>query len=313
MKALVLQGSEILTIQDLPQPQPQAHEVLVRVELAGLGGSEYLGYRQPGIRPLPAIMGHGFSGTLENGGRVVVDPLIGCQQCESCADGQYPLCDAWSLIGVQSPGGFAQYVAVPEANIVPLPEDMTWEQSAFVEPFANSVNAWVRSGAGPESAVAIVGAGGLGLGLVACAANVGSRTIHVVEPSDERCRAASALGATQVGTRTEGRFDVVFDTVGSAEARELALKATRKGGTCVFLGFAEKLQSIDFAAFIREQKQLVGSFVFSRSQFERALQLARLTRAEWVNNLEFGQVEPRLAAYLSGDFRDVKSVLRPQA
>ena len=83
-------------------------EVVIDVAVAGIGGSEYLGYNNPGIRTLPNIMGHGFAGTTAEGRRVAVNPLRSCGTCAYCRQGLGQLCDDWHLIGVQSDGGFAQ-------------------------------------------------------------------------------------------------------------------------------------------------------------------------------------------------------------
>jgi (R,R)-butanediol dehydrogenase/meso-butanediol dehydrogenase/diacetyl reductase len=82
------------------------------------------------------------------------------------------LCDEWTLIGVHSDGGFAQKVAVPRESLIELSPELSWEQSAFIEPFANSINAWEISEAQSHNTIAIVGVGSLGLGLVACAKKI---------------------------------------------------------------------------------------------------------------------------------------------
>ncbi|MCG8692416.1 MAG: zinc-binding dehydrogenase, partial [Minwuiales bacterium] len=225
--------------------------------------------------------------------------------------GECQLCNDWALIGVQSDGGFAQKVVVPAKALIELPDHLGWEQAAFVEPFANAVNAWERSGAGSDTRVAIVGAGGLGLGLVACAAESGCVAVAVSDLSSSRLRAAAELGAGAAETHLAGTYDVVFDTVGSAAARQTAVALTRKGGTCVLLGFASPVLEVDAGELIRSQKRIVGSFVYSKQQFVRAIGLAARCSAEWVTNLSFSEVEPLLAGYLDGDFSVVKAVLRP--
>ena len=313
MKALVLEGSRALRLREIEAPEARPGEALVRVEVAGIGGSEYLGFANPGIRPLPNVMGHSIAGIAADGRRVAVNPLRGCGTCAACLADLVQLCDSWSLIGVQSDGGFAQVVSVPMESFVELPEDLSWEQAAFVEPFANSVNAWEISGAGSSDRIAVIGAGGLGLGLTACAAEAGCETLAVCDLSPTRLQAARDLGASYVGEALDGRYDVVFDTVGSADTRQMALEATRSGGHCVFLGFASALTEIDISAVIRQQKRLSGAFVYSAGQFSRALGLARLCHRDWVRNLSFDGVVPLLEGYLAGDFSVVRAALRPNA
>ncbi len=313
MRALVLEDRRRLSLREIETPEAGPGETLVRVEVAGIGGSEYLGFANPGIRPLPNIMGHSIAGTTPDGRRVAVNPLRGCGRCAACSQDLAQLCESWSLIGVQSDGGFGQVVAVPSESLVALPDDLQWEQAAFVEPFANSVNAWEISGGGASDRVAVIGAGGLGLGLTACASRVGCQTLAVSDLSPSRLQAAQGLGATHVGDALVDRYDIVFDTVGSTDTRRAALEATRSGGHCVFLGFASALTEIDVSAVIRQQKRLSGAFVYSSRQFAKALELAPNSHPDWVRNVSFDDVAVLLERYLSGDFSVVRAALRPNA
>jgi len=300
LKALILEDKRILRILELDTPILKDGEVLVDVEVAGIGGSEYLGFNDPGIRSLPNIMGHGITGLTSDGRRVAVNPLQGCSKCAQCTEGLIQLCDSWSLIGVHSNGGFAQQVSVPEDSLYELLDLTTWEQSAFIEPFANSINAWELSKAEVNHTVAIIGAGGLGMGLVACVAGIGCKVIEVSDISESRRLAAKTLGATKAVESLEGEFDVVFDTVGSIEARKMAIQLTKKNGKCIFLGFAAQVHEVNFSELIRQQKHFIGSFVYSKQQFKKAIELAQCTQNEWVKNLSFYEVEPQLRKYLEG-------------
>lgn len=311
MKALVLEGKRKLCLKDIATPALRDGEVLLDVEVAGIGGSEYLGFNNPGIRPVPNIMGHGITGTTINGRRVAVYPLQGCGGCIQCENNMFQLCDFWTLIGVQNDGGFAQKVVVPKESLFEILDDLTWEQSAFIEPFANSINAWEISKASSENTIAVIGAGSLGLGLVACANNQGCNVVEISDLFKSRLSASMQLGATKGAEILDGEFDIVFDTVGSSESRKKAIQLTKKGGKCVFLGFATAMHEVNFAELIRHQKHFLGSFVYSNVQFEQAMQLAKNCSTEWVYNLLFSEVETQLNKYLYNDFSVVKAALRP--
>lgn len=322
MKALVLGAPKKMVVREMDDPIPLENQTLVKVVATGIGGSEYLGFHNPGIRPLPNVMGHGIVGVIASGERVAVFPLSGCGDCHYCSIQQTQLCDHWSLIGVQTQGGFAEKVAAPMANLFPLPESISWEQAAFIEPFANSVNAWELSGATPKSSIAIVGAGGLGLGLVTCAHAQGCSNITVIEPSNNRREAARMLGAPNVVDDVKNLmpensnkndavlFDVVFDTVGSVSAKHGSIDITKKNGVCVFLGFEAPTLDVNISELIRHQKRLLGSFVYSPEQFQKAIALVENCRSEWVKNITVDEVEPVLSDFLSGDFSVIKVVLR---
>ncbi len=310
MQALLLQGPGDLVLADVEPPRPPRNSVVVQVEIAGFGGSETSAFQNPGLRPLPNIMGHSICGVTDNGRRVAVFPLTGCQQCSYCDQNLPQLCADWSLIGVQTPGGFAELVVAPENALVDIPATITWEQACFIEPFANSLNAWERIRPKPSDSILIVGAGSLGLGVAAIAKDRGHPSVSVIDKSASRQNAAHAFGASPIEATTNKTFDVVFETVGSEQTRSIAINRTRKLGRTVFLGFDAPTHTVDFPRMIREQKTFLGSFVFSRAQFEQVIPLAQMCQSDWVRNLIFHEIAGELAEYAAGNFNPVKSALR---
>jgi (R,R)-butanediol dehydrogenase/meso-butanediol dehydrogenase/diacetyl reductase len=307
----MLKEKRVLALHDIEEPEAGDNTQLITVEAVSIGGSEYLGFNNPGIRPLPNIMGHGFTGTTAEGTRVAIYPLSGCGNCQYCSTNQEQLCDEWSLIGVQTDGGFAQQVLIPNEQLFELPEDISWEQSVFIEPFANSINAWEISEASENDSVAIVGAGGLGLGLVSLAHKAGCKNIHVAELSPSRINATKILGATHTAKGLNTTYDIVFDTVGSMETRNQTISSAKKGGKCIFLGFETPELTINMSEIVRHQKDLKGSFVYSRSQFRKAIELAKSCDKDWVKNISFEEVEKILVGFIDGEFNHIKVALRP--
>ena len=312
LKALALEDKRVLTLRDIEEPVIADDTQLVTIEAVSIGGSEYLGFNNPGIRPLPNIMGHGFSGTTAEGRRVTIFPLSGCGNCKYCSTNQVQLCDEWSLIGVQKNGGFAEKASIPNDQLIGLPEDISWEQSVFIEPFANSINAWEIAGASKNDSVAIVGSGSLGLGVIALAHKSGCNRIHVADLSPTRRDAAKILGATHTAEKLDTVYDIIFDTVGSLETRNQTIYRTKKGGKCIFLGFETPELNINMSEIIRHQKELRGAFVYSRSQFNAAIDLSKICDSDWVKNISFEEVENVLAGFLKGDFNHIKVALRPK-
>ncbi len=237
-------------------------------------------------------------------------PLIGCGRCRYCGRGNTQQCDSWTLIGVQRDGGLAERVAVPEASLVELPGELTWEQSAFVEPFANSIGAWDKVSIGTKDNVLVIGAGGLGL-VARASRSAMDQSVEIIDPSDPRVDAAEELGATRCVDDRTRRFDYVFDTVGSAETRALALAVADKGGTVVLLGFAAPIQELPANEVIRHEQHVVGSFVYNIGQFRQAVDLARVTADSFVTSLGWHDVPGALVAFERGDHNVVKAVLRP--
>lgn len=311
MKKLVLEGKSVLRLIDTKPPVPRKGEEIVTVELAGIGGSEYLAFKNPGIRNLPNAMGHGIVGTTDSGRRVAINPLLSCGQCENCNSELPQLCEKWKMIGVHCDGGFSQQLTIASNALITLPDSLSWQKASFIEPFANSINAVELSAANEDSSVAVVGAGSLGLGVIAACSGLGCRKIVVFEPSKSRSLAAKYLGATKVEKTSAMSYDLVFDTVGTEVSRQVAVNITRSRGTCILMGFAEAGIELDCRSFIRSQKQMIGAFAYSTNQFRRAVTLAEKIREDWVTNLQFVDVQGQLEDFLAGDFSTIKAVLRP--
>jgi len=311
MKALLLIENLKFLLKEIETPVVKDSEELINVEVSGIGGSEYLGFKNSGIRPLPNIMGHGITGLTADNKRVAIYPVIGCESCDYCKSGKLQLCNNWKMIGVHFDGGFAQKVVVPKKSIFKIPDELTWEQSSFIEPFANSINAWNLANINQNHSILVIGAGSLGLGLFACAKDSNHKNITIAEHSISRKQAAKDLGAETVDNLHLNSYDIVFDTVGSTQSRNDSFRFVKKNGKCIYLGFAEPKLEVNFSELIRNQIQLVGSFAYSKSQFEKAIKLSLLTNSKWVKNITFLEVEKELNNYLKGDFSTIKAILRP--
>lgn len=313
MKALVLEAADQLVLRDIAEPVPGPDESLIKMEIAGIGGSETLALQNPGIRPLPNVMGHSVVGTNPDGVRVAVNPLSGCGSCGWCEREAAHLCDNWQMIGVHSHGALAEYVVVPDSAVEKVPGELSWEQASFIEPFANSISAWekVSQDLG-DGHVLVIGAGSLGLGIVACSApDQSSDQILVVEPSAERMAAAEHLGGQTCHDTETRQFDVVFDTVGSVETRALALRLANKHARVVSMGFAAPVHDVAMNELIRNEHRLMGSFAYSHDQFKRAIDLASAVDSQFVTNLGWEQVGSVLRGFADQDHKIVRAALRP--
>src|SRR5262245_8682321 len=174
MKALVYPEFDRLEVRDVPEPEPAAGEVLVRVGACGICGSELGSFasRSP-RRPPPLVMGHEFAGIvaalgdgvtgLQVGERVVVNSLVHCGQCDLCRRGATHLCRNRQVFGMHRPGAFAELVAAPANIIYPMPETMTAVQGALVEPLANGIHVVSLAAGNPLETVVVIGGGPIGL------------------------------------------------------------------------------------------------------------------------------------------------------
>ena len=207
MKGIVWHGPEEMSVEEVPEPAVEPGTVVVRPTAAGICGSEIEGYLgRMGNRTPPLVMGHEFAGTVTEVGEgvdndllgrlVAVNPLSSDGTCRLCLAGLTNLCPNRSLVGIHSPGGFAEYTLAPAANVYPLPDGVEARTGALAEPLANGVHA-ARLGLadGPVEHAVVIGAGTIGLMCLQAAVLDGIPEVHAVEPVEARREQALALGA----------------------------------------------------------------------------------------------------------------------
>jgi threonine dehydrogenase-like Zn-dependent dehydrogenase len=295
MRSLVWTGPSVMEVKESPKPALRPGWVLLAVEDSGICGSElgaFLGHNE--LRRPPLVMGHEFSGTVVELGPdvpkewdeqlVTVNPFLSCGECRQCRMGQRQLCYSRKIIGIDFPGSYAEYVAVPSANLYRVADSV---MGALVEPLACGVRAANLTGAEVGDSVVVIGAGTIGLMALRVLKAKGVGRCIVVDTNPVRLRWASAWGATSVlnpktddvgsslkaATSGEG-VDSVVDAVGSAETRSQAVASVRRGGKAVFIGLHENVSSLPGNDIVRSEKQVIGSFSYSDEDFRRAVALA---------------------------------------
>jgi (R,R)-butanediol dehydrogenase / meso-butanediol dehydrogenase / diacetyl reductase len=298
VKAVVWRGINRMGVEEWARPELPAAWVAIRPEAAGICGSEVEGYlgRQPNRQP-PLVMGHEFAGVVEEAGpevdpawigrRVAVNPIVSCRACALCAAGQRNLCPRRRLIGVHEPGGFAEQVLAPEANLVALPAGVGARLGALVEPLANGVHAaGLAAEARPlAGASAVIGAGAIGLLALQAAAAVSPSRPHVLELDPGRRAGAEALGAAAAHGPPDDLLralraatgglgaDFVIDAVGRESTRRLAVEAVRPGGRVVLLGLHDDQTGLSGHDLVRREVLVTGSYAYTDADFARALAL----------------------------------------
>jgi len=260
MKALVLHAVGDLRYGEVPQPEPGAGEVLVRVAYCGVCGSDIPRIFSKGTYRFPLICGHEFAGVVERcgkgvtgfapGDRVAVFPLIWCGQCAACEKGRYVQCESYDYLGSRRDGAFAEYVVAPARNLLRLPEGVSLQEGAMTEPAAVALHALRRAGGcQPGETVAIFGAGPIGLMVAQWARTMGASQVVLFDVVEEKLTLAKELGFAHtyhslrhtpeevIVSWTKGQgAHLCIEAAGVPSALLQACTCARRGGRVVMLG-----------------------------------------------------------------------------
>lgn len=326
MKAAVLNSvGDRLVVEDIPRPEPRAGEVLIKVRACGVCHTDLHVVKGEVAFPVPCVLGHEISGTVAAPGpgtggfaigqRVVCSFIMPCGSCYYCVRGQDDLCETFfaynrlqgklydgdtrlrrsdgSPIWMYSMGGLAEYAVVPATDVVPLPDDVPFEEAAILGCAAFTAYGAIHNAAslrGGES-VAIVATGGVGSNLIQIARACGAAPIVAVDVREEKLAAALALGATHAvnGARedvaarireiTDGRgVDVAFEALGRPETFVQALSAVRDGGRAVMVGIAPAGMTapVEITHIVRRAVRIIGSYgARTRTDLPTVVALAR--------------------------------------
>lgn len=284
MRAAAVRGRGRIEVASRAVPEPGPGEVRVRVEACGICGSDLHLYGQ-GFFPPETTPGHEPAGVIDaigpdtqapaRGTRVAVEPIRGCGTCPLCRAGRYAICRSSRLAGVHVPGGLAEYLVVPAANVYPVPAELDPRVAALAEPMAVVVHALHRVAFQPHQRVLVLGAGSVGLLAVAAARRLGARDVWVSARHPHQAERARALGATRVlseaeattealdGIGREAPIDVVVETVGGqADTLRAAAAAARPGGAVSVVGVFFGQLALDPMPLLLKEITLAWSYCY---------------------------------------------------
>ncbi len=288
MKAWVLHGVEDIRFEEVERPQSADSEVLVAVQSTGICGSDIPRIYKTGAHTHPLIPGHEFSGVVEKTGvlsdskwegkRVGVFPLIPCGECAACRKRQYELCRNYNYLGSRRNGGFAEYVSVPEWNLIELPADVSFVEAAMLEPMAVAVHAMRRVQLCRNDTVVVYGLGTIGMLLVMFLVEAGIQNILAVGNKVSQRQLAGKLGLAEqfycdsreqdvagwVRERTDGvGADAVFECVGRNETIAQSVRLAAPAGQVCLVGNPYSDIVLDKSTYwiiLRNQLAIIGTW-----------------------------------------------------
>jgi L-iditol 2-dehydrogenase len=291
MKTLLLREYRKLEVVDASRPEFGPDDVLVGVRAAAICGSDVHGYDgSSGRRIPPVIMGHEAAGVIADvgrnvtsfrpGDRVTFDSTVYCGTCSFCRAGRVNLCDSRRVLGVSCPdyrrdGAFAEYVVVPSQGLYPIPDELSFDHAAMIEPLSIAFHAVKRTPVALGDTALVVGSGVIGLLLIQALRLAGCGRVIALDIDDNKLRLARRLGADEtlnpldpatgnpvdaVMRLTAGRgADCSFEAVGKGETLQFAVAAVRKGGSVTLVGNISPKAELALQSAVTRELTLIGS------------------------------------------------------
>ena len=292
----VMTAPGVIEFRETPRPIAAEGQVLVRIMRIGICGSDIHVYhgKHPFTR-YPVTQGHEVSGRIEAvgsgveglsvGQKVTIEPQVCCGHCYPCTHGKYNLCEELKVMGFQTTGTASEYFAVDAAKVTPLPETMSYDEGAMIEPLAVTVHAAKRFPELKGARVAILGCGPIGILLMQSCKALGAASVLVTDVSDYRLSVARSgadyavnTGETDMEQALRDAFgsdkaDVIYDCAGSDITMGQAIRCARKGSTIVLVAVFSKMASVDLAVLNDHELELNTSMMYRHEDYVDAIRL----------------------------------------
>lgn len=293
MKAGVVHAKNDIRYEDIEKPEVKPGTVRIKVKYTGICGSDVPRVNGDACHFFPNVLGHEFSGTIDEVGEGVTDlkpgdrvagvPLVPCMECEDCKKGSFSLCKHYSFIGSRQFGSFAEYVVVPAMNAIKFNDDVSFEKAALFEPATIGLHGLERVNYQGGHTVAILGGGTIGMMTMQWARIYGARELVVFDILPDRLELAKRLGANDVINTldedfmdqamklTDGRgFDYVYETAGNTITMKMAFQLAANKAQVCFIGTPRKdltFSVSEWENINRKEFTLTGSWMSYSAPF----------------------------------------------
>ncbi|GEN86313.1 MULTISPECIES: galactitol-1-phosphate 5-dehydrogenase [Oceanobacillus] len=288
MEALAFYGIGDIRYEQKERPRLEKDdEVIIRVKYAGICGSDLSRYKKLGPLTPGNIFGHECSGVVEEAGsrvtnvqvgnRIAVCPQLKCGECEACKSGFFAACPNLLVIGAKEPGGFASYTKVPAENVLKLPDNVSFQEAALIEPSSVVLHGLFQTKLQPGKTVAVYGCGTIGLLACQWAKLFGAEKVVAIDIDSEKLQLAKELGADEIikpeksvstysklmELTDDNGVDLAIEAAGSIQTSEEVFAAPKKGGEVLFLGIPYSditLKRFYFERIVRQELTVRGSW-----------------------------------------------------
>ena len=320
MKALVYTGVETLEYRAVADPVANQGETLVRIDSVGICGSDmhaYLGHDER--RPAPLILGHEGAGVTSDGRRMTINPLVTDPTSAASRSGRENLCPSRQIISMPPrEGAFAERVAIPERNLVAVPDHITFEQAALAEPIAVSWHA-VRLGLAAmhpadQRRAHVLGGGAIGVAAALALKAMGVNEVTMSEPNVARSEYLRKVCGINVVAEPEKNVPLVIDAVGFASTRAAACAVVSPGGVILHIGLGSSEGGLDIRRITLQEITLIGTYTYTAQDFRdtcAAMFEGRLGALDWFETRALTDGAAAFSDLRAGTTHAPKIILKP--
>ena len=324
MKALVYDGPKIVSYREVPDPVPNQDNVLIKIKAVGICGSDmhaYLGHDER--RPAPLILGHEAAGIISggdrNGERITINPLVSCGTCWACCNSRENICPNRQIISMPPrEGAFAQYVTMPERNLVAVPSDYCLQKAALVEPLAvgwHTAKLAVRAiDLSMEKRALVIGGGAIGLATALALRAIGIDDIVISEFNPLRREYLREHIDAKVVEKTDASFPIIIDAVGFGSTRAIASQLVSPGGIIAHVGLGDNTDGLDVRRITLQEITFIRTYTYTAKDFKdtaEALFTGRLGSLEWIEKRPLSEGKASFRELLGNTVAAPKIVLDP--
>ena len=293
-----------ISFREVPMPEVHENDVLVRIRRIGVCGSDIHVYH--GEHPFtsyPVTQGHEVAGEvvsygknvqgLHEGQKVTIQPQVFCGECYPCRHGKYNLCEHLKVMGFQTTGVASEYFAVDASKVTPLPDTMSFDEGAMIEPLAVAVHAVRRVGDVTGQKIAVLGAGPIGILVAQTAKGLGAASVMITDVSDLRLQKAAECGVDICVNTAQREFgealveafgpdkaDVIYDCAGNDITMNQAIRCARKGSTIILVAVFAKMATVDLAVLNDPELDLNTTMMYRSEDYEEAIRLVQEGRVQ---------------------------------
>ena len=295
----VMTAPGIIEFRDIEKPSLKAGEVLVKIMKIGVCGSDiHVWHGEHPFTSYPVTQGHEVSGEIAEigdgvtdfavGQKVTIQPQVVCGKCHPCRHGKYNLCEELKVMGFQTTGVASEYFAVDAKKVTLLPDTMSFDEGAMIEPLAVAVHAVRKFGDMQGKKVAVLGAGPIGILVAQAAKGMGAESVLITDISDVRLAKAEECGIDFCVNTKNADFgdallesfgpdkaDVIYDCAGNNTTMGQAIKYARKGSTIILVAVFAGMATVDLAVLNDHELDLNTTMMYRNEDYIDAIELVR--------------------------------------